>query len=70
MILQRPIKGYYGGTVAAPVFKDVMTYALQQEKVPPTPQDEKAPKVRTKLSKKPAADTPGLLRDRGASDGG
>lgn len=70
VILQRPIKGYYGGTVAAPVFKDVMTYALQKEKVPPTPQDEKAPKVRTKLSKKPAADTPGLLRDRGAPDGG
>ena len=70
MILQRPIKGYFGGTVAAPVFKDVMTYALQKEKVPPTPQDEKAPKVKTKLPKRPAADTPGLLMDRGSPSAG
>ncbi|WP_346006749.1 penicillin-binding protein 2 [Janibacter terrae] len=70
VILQRPIKGYYGGVVAAPVFKDVMTYALQKEQVPPTPQDAKAPKVRTTLAKKPSADTPGLLRDRGAPSGG
>lgn len=70
VIVQRPIKGYYGGTVAAPVFKDVMTYALQKEKVPPTPPDTKAPKVVTKLSKKPADGTPGLLRDRGANGAG
>lgn len=70
VILQRPIKGYYGGTVAAPVFKDVMTYALQKEKVPPTPQDEKAPKVKTKLPGRPAADTPGLLLDRGSPSAG
>lgn len=70
VILQRPIKGYYGGVVAAPVFKDVMTYALQKEQVPPTPQDAKAPKVRTKLATKPSADTPGLLRDRGGPSGG
>ena len=36
VILQRPIKGYFGGLVAAPVFHDVMTYALQALKVPPT----------------------------------
>lgn len=70
VILQRPIKGYFGGTVAAPVFKDVMTYALQKEKIPPTPQDEKAPKVRTTLPKKPSDDTPGLLKDRGAPGAG
>lgn len=70
VILQRPIKGYYGGTVAAPVFKDVMTYALQKEKVPPTPQDQKAPKVKTKLAKRPAADTPGLLMDHGSPGAG
>lgn len=70
VILQNPIKGYYGGTVAGPVFKDVMTYALQKEKVPPTPQDKKAPKVTTTLKKKPSDDTPGLLRDRGAPGGG
>jgi cell division protein FtsI (penicillin-binding protein 3) len=34
--LQRPIKGYYGGTVAAPVFRDIMTYALHEMQIPPT----------------------------------
>jgi cell division protein FtsI (penicillin-binding protein 3) len=34
--LQRPTNGYYGGTVAAPVFADVMSYALQERRVPPT----------------------------------
>ncbi|MEO7744891.1 MAG: penicillin-binding protein 2, partial [Actinomycetota bacterium] len=34
--LQRPVKGYYGGTVAAPVFRDIMTYALQELAIPPT----------------------------------
>lgn len=34
--LQRPQNGYYGGTVAAPVFRDVMTQALQQRRIPPT----------------------------------
>jgi cell division protein FtsI (penicillin-binding protein 3) len=32
---QRPVNGYYGGTVAAPVFADVMAYALQDRAVPP-----------------------------------
>jgi cell division protein FtsI (penicillin-binding protein 3) len=36
VILQNPIRGYFGGSTAGPVFKDVMTYALQQSKVPPT----------------------------------
>jgi cell division protein FtsI (penicillin-binding protein 3) len=34
--LQRPTNGYYGGTVAAPVFKDVMSFALQQQGIPPS----------------------------------
>lgn len=35
--LQRPTKAsIYGGTVAAPTFSQIMTYALQQGKVPPT----------------------------------
>ncbi|MFZ5871495.1 MAG: peptidoglycan D,D-transpeptidase FtsI family protein [Actinomycetota bacterium] len=34
--LQRPVNGYYGGVVAAPVFSDVMAFALQQRRVPPT----------------------------------
>ena len=36
VILQDPIRGYYGGSTAAPVFKDVMTYALQESAIPPT----------------------------------
>ena len=64
VILQRPIKGYFGGQVAAPVFKDVMTHALQTEKVPPTADDKITP-IRTKLDGPPADDTPGLLKDRG-----
>jgi cell division protein FtsI (penicillin-binding protein 3) len=36
VILQNPIRGYFGGSTAGPVFKDVMTYALQQFKIPPT----------------------------------
>ena len=31
-----PIKGHFGGIVAAPVFQDVMTYALQALEIPPT----------------------------------
>jgi cell division protein FtsI (penicillin-binding protein 3) len=34
--LQRPVKSYFGGVVAGPVFHDVMTYALQALKIPPT----------------------------------
>lgn len=34
--LQRPVNGNYGGTVAAPVFSDVMTYGLQLKRVPPS----------------------------------
>ncbi len=34
--LQKPVNGYYGGTVAAPVFKDVMSYALQDRQIAPT----------------------------------
>ena len=63
VIVQRPIKGYFGGQVAAPVFKDVMTHALQAEKVPPSPLE--GDPIRTSLDEKPAEDTPGLLRDRG-----
>ena len=41
--LQRPVYRYFGGYVAGPVFKDVMTYALQELKIPPT--GTKPPKV-------------------------
>jgi cell division protein FtsI (penicillin-binding protein 3) len=36
VILQQPTKGHYGGEVAAPLFRQLMTYTLLQRKVPPT----------------------------------
>jgi cell division protein FtsI (penicillin-binding protein 3) len=44
VVLQKPQRGYYGGEVAAPVFKDVMSFALQSRRVPPT--GSKSPKIR------------------------
>ncbi|WP_455432694.1 peptidoglycan D,D-transpeptidase FtsI family protein [Streptosporangium soli] len=35
-VLQDPKKGHYGGQIAAPVFKDVMMFALKSRKIPPT----------------------------------
>jgi cell division protein FtsI (penicillin-binding protein 3) len=63
--LQRPIKGYFGGAVAGPVFQDVMTYALQELQVPPT--GTKAPVVRVKPDSKPAQSDPTVVRDRQSS---
>ena len=42
--LQRPVNGYYGGVVAAPVFREIMTYALQSLQIPPT--GAKSPRIR------------------------
>jgi cell division protein FtsI (penicillin-binding protein 3) len=36
VVLQNPRKGHFGGLVAAPVFHNVMSFALQTLKVPPT----------------------------------
>ncbi len=36
IVLQRPTNGHYGGTVAAPVFRDLMSYALAHQRIPPT----------------------------------
>jgi len=37
VVLQKPTKGsHYGGDVAAPVFRDVMAFALKTRKIPPT----------------------------------
>jgi cell division protein FtsI (penicillin-binding protein 3) len=36
VVLQKPIRGYYGGAVAAPVFHDVMSFALQSLGIAPT----------------------------------
>jgi cell division protein FtsI (penicillin-binding protein 3) len=43
VVLQRPVKGHFGGTVAAPVFQQLMSYALEQRGVTPT--GSKAPVV-------------------------
>jgi cell division protein FtsI (penicillin-binding protein 3) len=43
VFLQRPKKGHYGGVVAAPVFQQVMTYALAARGIPPS--GTKPPKV-------------------------
>ncbi len=43
VFIQQPVNGHFGGSVAAPVFKELMTYALQQEGIAPT--GTKAPKV-------------------------
>ncbi|TYB44659.1 penicillin-binding transpeptidase domain-containing protein [Actinomadura chibensis] len=37
VVLQNPKRGsHYGGDAAAPVFKDVMSFALQSQRIPPT----------------------------------
>ncbi|WP_256256864.1 penicillin-binding transpeptidase domain-containing protein [Nonomuraea pusilla] len=45
-VLQNPKNGHYGGQIAAPVFKDVMTFAIKSKKIPPT--GSAAPPVRTR----------------------
>jgi cell division protein FtsI (penicillin-binding protein 3) len=60
--LQRPVKGYFGGVVAGPVFHDVMTYALQELRIPPT--GTKAPAVKIKPADTPAKSDPTVVRDR------
>ncbi|MEV5575214.1 penicillin-binding transpeptidase domain-containing protein [Spirillospora sp. NPDC052269] len=45
VVLQHPTRGsYFGGDVAAPVFKDVMDFALQTRKIPPS--GSRAPSVK------------------------
>jgi cell division protein FtsI (penicillin-binding protein 3) len=64
--LQRPVKGYFGGVVAGPVFRDVMTYALQELEIPPT--NTTPPKVRVKAEETPAKGDPTVLRDTKSDD--
>jgi cell division protein FtsI (penicillin-binding protein 3) len=42
--LQRPVKGHFGGALAAPIFQQIMSYALARLDIPPT--GTKSPKVR------------------------
>ncbi|MFD0905527.1 peptidoglycan D,D-transpeptidase FtsI family protein, partial [Actinomadura sediminis] len=46
VVLENPRRGsHYGGDVAAPVFRDVMSFALQTQKIPPT--GSEPPTIRT-----------------------
>ncbi|MFN8078750.1 MAG: penicillin-binding protein 2 [Kineosporiaceae bacterium] len=45
VIVQNPKRGHFGGDVAAPVFRDLMTYALAHERV--TPSTGKPPQIPT-----------------------
>ncbi|MGB8020672.1 MAG: penicillin-binding protein 2 [Candidatus Nanopelagicales bacterium] len=45
VVLQDPKNGHYGGVLGGPVFKSVMTYALQELRVPPS--GTKSPKIPT-----------------------
>jgi len=53
VILQNPIRGYFGGSTAGPVFKDVMTYALQEFGIPPT--GTPPPAMKLKIEDAPAS---------------
>ena len=66
--LQRPIKGYFGGAVAGPVFHDVMTYALQELQIPPT--GTKSPVAVIRPKDTPSPSDPTVLRDHGSSTSG
>ena len=44
VVLQNPRRGHFGGLVSAPVFHDVMSFALQTLGIPPT--SSRAPKAR------------------------
>jgi len=43
VVLQEPRRGHYGGDVAAPVFQDVMRFALATRKIPPS--GSRSPKI-------------------------
>jgi cell division protein FtsI (penicillin-binding protein 3) len=46
--VQDPKNGYYGGVIAGPVFRDLMSYALSNQQVPPT--GTPAPRLRLRES--------------------
>ncbi len=71
VIIQDPSRnGYYGGAVAAPVFHDVMRYALLQQKVPPSPLGSTPPSLALKLDSPPNINDPAVLADRRSTAGG
>lgn len=70
VIIQDPQNGYYGGVVAAPVFRDVMTYALQSLKIAPSPAGSQPPAMPLKLDSPPDINDPAVLADRRAIGSG
>ncbi|GLW12174.1 cell division protein [Microtetraspora sp. NBRC 13810] len=46
-VLQDPHNGHYGGEIAAPVFKKVMTFAVKSRKIPPTGTTPPPVRIRT-----------------------
>lgn len=67
VIIQRPSASIFGGTVSGPVFHDVMTYALQELKIPPTG-TTKAP-IKIEVTPEEAAADPTTLRDKPRDSG-
>ncbi len=70
VIIQDPKNGYYGGYVAGPVFRDVMTYALQSLQIPPSPTGSRPPALKLKLDTPPNINDPAVLADRRAIGAG
>ena len=44
VVLQNPVNGHFGGVLGGPVFKRVMSFALQSQEIPPT--KDNPPKMR------------------------
>ncbi|QIM20644.1 penicillin-binding protein 2 [Phycicoccus sp. HDW14] len=61
VIVQKPTYPFFGGYVAGPVFKDVMTYALQELKIPPT--GKKSQHLQLEVDPAEALADPDVLRD-------
>lgn len=56
VVLQNPRRGHYGGVVAAPVFHEVMAFALKTLAIPPT--GTKRPTIRLEAPTRPASRKP------------
>lgn len=59
VIVQKPSSGFYGSVVAAPIFKDVATFALSELRIPPT--GKKAEPIQLVLDGPPSKSDPRVL---------
>lgn len=59
VIVDKPSSGFFGSTVAAPIFKDVATFALSELEIPPT--GVEATPLQLVLDEPPAKDDPRVL---------